>query len=90
MASVKVQFVCLPIGQNHITCRSTKHHACSLHSLVRGQPVNNETIIDQSTMKPEVTRELCAFADRFASRSEEDINLLLRDKDAIPGELLRL
>jgi hypothetical protein len=31
-ASVKVQFSCLPVGQNCITCRSTK-----LHSFVRGQ-----------------------------------------------------
>ena len=36
MVSVKVQFFCLPIGQNRITCRSTKRR-------VR-QPVRNETL----------------------------------------------
>ena len=37
IVSVKVQFFCLPIGQNRVTCRSTKRH-------VR-QPVRNETFI---------------------------------------------
>jgi hypothetical protein len=58
--------------------------------MVRGQPVNNETIIDRSVIKPEVRRELPTSDGRFASRSEEDFNLLLRDKDGIPGKLLRL
>jgi hypothetical protein len=43
IVGVKVQFFCLPIGQNRITCRSTKRH-------VR-QPVHNETFIDRSTIK---------------------------------------
>jgi hypothetical protein len=59
----------------------------SLHALVRGQPVNNETIVDksQSIIKPKVRRDLLASAGRFASRSEVDFYLLLklRDKDLI-------
>jgi hypothetical protein len=43
IVSVKVQFLCLPIGQNRVTCRSTKRH-------VR-QPVRNETFIDRSIIK---------------------------------------
>ena len=43
IVSVKVQFFCLPIGQNRITCRSTKRH-------VR-QPVCNQTFIDRSIIK---------------------------------------
>jgi hypothetical protein len=43
IVSVKVQFFCLPIGQNRVTCRSTKRH-------VR-QPVRNETFIDRSIIK---------------------------------------
>ena len=43
IVSVKVQFFCLPIGQNRITCRSTKRH-------VR-QPVRNQTFIDRSIIK---------------------------------------
>ena len=41
--SVKVQFFCLPIGQNRVTCRSIKRH-------VR-QPVRNQTFIDRSIIK---------------------------------------
>jgi hypothetical protein len=41
--SVKVQFFCLPIGQNRVTCRSTKRHA--------RQPVRNQTFIDRSIIK---------------------------------------
>jgi hypothetical protein len=57
----------------------------SLHALVRGQPVNNETIVDKSIIKPKVRRDLLASAGRFASRSEVDFYLLLklRDKDLI-------
>ena len=33
--------------------------SCSLHTLVRWQPVNNETIIDWSIIKPEVRRPDC-------------------------------
>jgi hypothetical protein len=40
IVSVKVQFFCLLIGQNRVTCRYTKRH-------VR-QPVRNETFIDRS------------------------------------------
>ena len=46
IVSVKVQFFCLPIGQNRVTCRSTKRH-------VR-QPVRNfrnETFTDRSIIK---------------------------------------
>ena len=43
IVSVKVQFFCLPIGQNRITCRSTKRH-------VR-QPVRNQTFIDRLIIK---------------------------------------
>jgi hypothetical protein len=43
IVSVKVQFFCLPIGQNRVTCRSTKRH-------VR-QPVRNQTFIDRSIIK---------------------------------------
>ena len=54
IVSVKVQFFCLPIGQqlqtisragpqNRIMCRSTKHHVW--------QPVHNETFIDRSIIK---------------------------------------
>ena len=43
IVSVKVQFFCLPIGQNRVTCRSTERH-------VR-QPVRNQTFIDRSIIK---------------------------------------
>jgi hypothetical protein len=43
IVSVKVQFFCLPIVQNRVTCRSTKRH-------VR-QPVRNQTFIDRSIIK---------------------------------------
>ena len=46
VVSAKVQFPCLTIGQNRITCWSTKRH---VHCMLWGQPVNNETIIDRST-----------------------------------------
>jgi hypothetical protein len=43
IVSVKVQFFCLPIGQNRVTCRSTKRHV--------QQPVRNQTFIDRSIIK---------------------------------------
>jgi hypothetical protein len=46
------------------------------------QPVNNETIVDRLTIKPEVRHKLLASAGQFASCSE-DVNLLLRDKDLV-------
>jgi hypothetical protein len=43
IVSVKVQFFCLPIGQNRVTCRSTKRHVRQL--------VRNQTFIDRSIIK---------------------------------------
>ena len=55
IASVKVQFSCLPIGQNHITVRQT---SCSLHASKWRGGNRSTTIIDRSIIKPEVRHKL--------------------------------
>jgi hypothetical protein len=57
IVSVKVQFLCLPIGQNRVTCRSTTRH-------VR-QPVRNETFIDRSIIK--WMQYACVWTMKFQS-----------------------
>jgi hypothetical protein len=45
IVSVKVQFFCLPIGQNRIY--HVPVHKMSLRALPRKQPVHNETLTGQ-------------------------------------------
>jgi hypothetical protein len=46
--------------------------SCSLRALARGQPVNNEAIIDRSKIKPEVRRELFASTSKIKAKSFQE------------------